>query len=138
MFFVFAVVVVAASVFVVVAVVVAVVVDADASVVSAAYPVSANVVVVVVVSEAASPPKCFAALTEQTAVAETQNSAAFVSWLLLPADAAFERPLSLHHQYFRRSSVSFGSGCFSFLASCFRRLYLLHHRICLWPSVSFE
>ena len=130
MFFVFAVVVVAASVFVVVAVVAAVVVDADASVVSAAFPVSANVVAVVVVSEAASPPKCFAALTEQTVGAGTQNFAAFVSWLY--------SPLSLHHQYFRRSSVSFGSGCFSFLASCFRRLYLLHHRICLWSSVSFE
>ena len=128
MFFVFAVVVVAASVFVVVAVVAAVVVDADASVVSAAFPVSA--IVVVVVSEAASPPKCFAALTEQTVGAGTQNFAAFVSWLY--------SPLSLHHQYFRRSSVSFGSGCFSFLASCFRRLYLLHHRICLWSSVSFE
>ena len=88
MFFVFAVVVVAASVFVVVAVVAAVVVDADASVVSAVFPVSA--IAVVVVSEAASPPKCFAALTEQTAVAETQNSAAFVSWLLFPADVAFE------------------------------------------------
>ena len=130
MFFVFAVVVVAASVFVVVAVVAAVVVDADASVVSAAFPVSAIVVVVVVVSEAASPPKCFAALTEQTVGAGTQNFAAFVSWL--------NSPLSLHHQYFRRSFVSFGSGCFSFLASCFRRLYLLHHRICLWSSVSFE
>ena len=131
MFFVFAVVVVAASVFVVVAVVAAVV-DADASVVSAAFPVSAIVVVVVVVvvSEAASPPKCFAALTEQTVGAGTQNFAAFVSWLY--------SPLSLHHQYFRRSSVSFGSGCFSFLASCFRHLYLLHHRICLWSSVSFE
>ena len=130
MFFVFAVVVVAASVFVVVAVVAAVVVDADASVVSAAFPVSAIVVVVVVVSEAASPPKCFAALTEQTVGAGTQNFAAFVSWL--------NSPLSLHHQYFRRSFVSFGSGCFSFLASCFRRLYLLHHPICLWSSVSFE
>ena len=131
MFFVFAVVVVAASVFVVVAVVAAVVVDADASVVSAAFPVSAIVVVVVVVvSEAASPPKCFAALTEQTVGAGTQNFAAFVSWLY--------SPLSLHHQYFRRSFVSFGSGCFSFLASCFRRLYLLHHPICLWSSVSFE
>ena len=132
MFFVFAVVVVAASVFVVVAAAAAVVVDADASVVSAAFPVSAIVVVVVVVvvSEAASPPKCFAALTEQTAGAGTQNFAAFVSWL--------NSPLSLHHQYFRRSYVSFGSGCFSFLASCFRRLYLLHHPICLWSSVSFE
>ena len=87
MFFVFAVVVVAASVFVAVAVVAAVVVDADASVVSAAFPVSANVVVVV--SEAASHPKCFAASTEQTAGAGTQNFAAFVSCLLFPAVAAF-------------------------------------------------
>ena len=88
LFLVFAVVVVAASVFVVVAVVAAVVVEADASVVSDVFPVSA-IAVVVVVSEAASPPKCFAALTEQTAAAGTQNSAAFVSWLSFPAVPAF-------------------------------------------------
>ena len=87
MFFVFAVAAVVASVFVVVAVVAAVFVDADASVVSAVFPVSA--IAVVVVSEAASPPKCFAALTEQTAAAGTQNSAAFVSWLSFPAVPAF-------------------------------------------------